>query len=181
MSSIFDTAIFFKRLRIMEMYAFRDHNELKLRLISSVVFLPLGIWMLYAAVSSDHPNELTDLMDFTFTAILFMLSAVHLCGGVGPSLLFTLIKRPIPQRGDEDRPGEPHIPSGRLFLNIFLIIRFCAWMEYFKAKDEPVNVGFCIACILVVGVCLPIACILRVRSELSAQKQNEIPMEVSSV
>lgn len=181
MSSIFDTAIFFRRLRIMETSAFRDNNELILRLISLVVFSPLGIWMVYAAAYSDHPNGLTDVMDFMFAAILFMLSAVHLCGGVGPSLLSTLIKRSIPQRGDEDRPEEPHIASGRLFLNIFLIIRFCAWMEDFKAKDERVNVGFCIACIVVVGVCLPIGFILRVKSELSAQKQNEIPMEATLI
>lgn len=162
----------------METYAFSDKKGQILRLISMVVFFPLGIWMIYILVRGGHPNGPIDAMDFTFTAVLFLVSAVELCDGIGPSLISTLIKRPIPQRGDETRPGELYKHSGKFFLNIFLIIRFCAWLERFKAKDERVNVGFCIACIVAVGVCFLIACILKLIILKSTQIQNGMPVEI---
>lgn len=111
-----------------------------------LVFSALGGWLIYLVSGFRHLNLITDQMECIFITVVFLCKAIKGVLMFDPRYVSSFIKK---------------ILKGKLpvlyavFLDTLLIIRFFAWIEQLKVRDESVNVIFCYGCILVMIVELP--------------------------
>ncbi|KAL6821335.1 hypothetical protein V8C40DRAFT_267687 [Trichoderma camerunense] len=117
----------------------------------ALVCSALSGWMIYLVSGFRHLNRVTDQVD----CIIIIIMCLYKFMEGGALALDSKYRSSVIRKLDLGN-GESFSPFSPVFLNTLLIIRFFAWIEQLKTRDESTNVKFCIACIVFTTIDLTI-------------------------